>query len=171
MLRKSTLIILLFTLVPPALTTGQFATRQAGLRAGYKSGLFYQVTHEEGYAELAYQMMLSFRDEGLQFTGLRLVYEKSLQNISPFLYFSWGYGGHLGFMYSDRLRFMGEEYYFRDQRFVPLLGIDGWAAAEYRINDIPLNVSLNVKPYVEIALPAFVRVVPWDFAISVSYIF
>jgi hypothetical protein len=171
MIRKFTLLLTFALFIHPVYTSGQLITRQAGFRAGYKSGLFYQVTREEGNAEIAYQMLLTFKHDGIQFNGLRIIYEKSLDNLSPNLFFSWGYGGHAGFMYSDNVRFMGEDYYFYDDRFIPLLGIDGWVAAEYRISDIPLIVNLNIKPYVEVAIPAFVRVVPWDFAISVSYIF
>jgi hypothetical protein len=171
MIKKFTLILAMGLLVPVSCLMGQMTTSQAGFRAGYKSGLFYQVTREEGYAEIGYQLLLSFKDDGVQLNGLRIVYERSIDNISPNLFFSWGYGGHLGFTYSDKVRFMGEEYYYNEQRFMPLFGIDGWAATEYRIHDIPLTVSLNIKPYVEIVIPAFVRVVPWDFAISVAYIF
>jgi len=151
--------------------SAQIETRQAGFRMGYRSGIFYQVSQEAGNAEIAYNAMLSFQKSGVQVTGLKIIYETSFGDISPNLIFSWGYGGHAGFMYSDHVRFMGEDYYFPDDRFIPLIGIDGWAAAEYRITDIPLNVSLNVKPFVELAFPSFFKVTPWDFAISISYVF
>ena len=53
----------------------------------------------------------------------------------------------------------------------PLIGIDGFFTAEYRIHEIPVNVSLNVKPFVEFTTPSFVRIVPWDFAVSIAYVF
>ncbi len=65
----------------------------------------------------------------------------------------------------------GEDYYFTGERFCPLLGMDGWLSAEYRIRDIPVVVSLNLKPYLEITIPAFVRIMPGDFAFSLSYVF
>jgi hypothetical protein len=151
--------------------SAQFETRQAGFRMGYRSGIFYQVSHEAGNAEIAYNGMLSFHNSGVQVTGLKIIYETSRGSISPNLVFSWGYGGHVGFIYSDHVRFMGEDYYFNDDRFCPVLGIDGWVSAEYRITDIPLNVSLNLKPYVELTFPSFLKVTPWDFAVSVSYVF
>lgn len=151
--------------------SAQLETRQAGFRMGYRSGIFYQVSQEAGTAEIAYNTMLSFQNSGVQVTGLKIIYETSLGDISPNLIFSWGYGGHAGFIYSDHVRFMGEDYYFPDDRFCPLLGVDGWVAAEYRISDIPLNVSLNVKPFVELTFPSFLKVTPWDFAVSISYVF
>lgn len=151
--------------------SGQMVTRQAGLRMGYSSGIFYQVTQHAGTAEIGYTGMLSFKNSGLQFTGLKIIYQSSLDDISSNLFLSWGYGGHIGFNYDDHVRFMGEDYYYPDNKFMPLFGVDGWLAAEYRIQDIPLNVSLNWKPFVEMTIPGFVRVVPWDFALSVAYIF
>ncbi len=138
---------------------------------GYRSGLFYQLSHEAGNAEIAYNGLLSFQKNGVQVTGLKIIYETTLDDISPNLVFSWGYGGHAGFTYSDHVRFLGEDYYFPDDRFCPLIGIDGWAAAEYRIIDIPLNVSLNVKPFAELTFPSFFKITPWDFAVSISYVF
>jgi hypothetical protein len=164
----SLLILLLFISID---ATGQLATRQAGFRMGYRSGIFYQVSHEAGSAEVGYNALMSFNNDGLQLTGLKVIYENSLSNISPNLFFSWGYGGHAGFVYSDHLKFMGESYYFPDERFCPLFGVDGWVSTEYRIRDIPLNVSLNFKPFVELTIPTFVRIVPFDFAFSISYVF
>jgi hypothetical protein len=115
--------------------------------------------------------MLGFNNYGLQLTGLRIVYETSISSISPDLFFAWGYGGHLGFIYSDHLGYLGETYSFQRERFCPVIGADGWLAAEYRVREIPLNISLNLKPFVEITIPAFVRVMPVDIAISVSYVF
>jgi hypothetical protein len=164
-------LILLSVLLAPSELSGQMSTRQAGFRLGYRSGIFYQVSSQTGNAETAYHGLLSFKNNGVQLTGLRIVYQNSLQGISPNLFLGWGYGGHIGYIYSDHLRSMGEEYYFHDERFCPLFGIDGWIAAEYRIHDIPIIVSLNLKPYFEITVPAFVRLMPGDFALSVSYVF
>ncbi|HKK43199.1 MAG TPA: hypothetical protein VJ963_12370, partial [Bacteroidales bacterium] len=86
----------------------QFANRQAGLRVGYRSGFFYQVSNDAGNAEVGYNGMLSFSNNGLQITGLKIVYETALTDISPDLYFAWGFGGHIGFMYSDHVGFLGE---------------------------------------------------------------
>lgn len=165
------ILVCLLVLFPAVYLSGQMSTRQAGLRIGYRSGIFYQVSSETGNAETGYNALLSFKNNGIQLTGLKIVYENSLREISPNLFLGWGYGGHVGFIYSDHLRAMGEDYYFPDDRFCPLLGIDGWLAAEYRIRDIPVIVSLNLKPCLEITIPAFVRLIPADFGVSVSYVF
>lgn len=170
-MKRSLLLIFLSLLMISARVSGQMSTRQAGLRMGYRSGIFYQVSTEAGNAEVAYNGMLSFRKDGVQFTGLKIVYETSLDGISPDLFLGWGYGGHIGFVYSDHLKFLGEDYYFHGEKFCPLFGIDGWLSAEYRVHEIPLNISLNIKPFVEITLPSFVRLMPGDVAVSISYVF
>jgi hypothetical protein len=170
-MKKSLLTFTLMLLICPSILKGQIAMRQAGLRMGYSSGIFYQAGTKQGSAEIAYNAMLGFRKNGIQLTGLKIVYETPFDRVSHDLHFSWGYGGHVGYIYSDHVKFMGEDYYFPDERFCPLFGIDGWVAAEYRIHDIPLNISLSYKPFVEMTIPSFLRVVPWDFAISVSYVF
>ncbi len=158
-------------LVTSSILKGQYGTRQAGLRMGYRSGIFYQMTHEAGTAEIGYNAMIGFNHHGIQVTGLRIVYETTISSISPDLFFAWGYGGHLGYVYTDHLQFLGETYYFYGDRFCPVFGVDGWLSAEYRIHDIPLNISLNLKPFVELTIPAFVRVMPVDFAFSIAYVF
>jgi hypothetical protein len=163
-------LLLVLTLLP-ALLTAQMAVRQAGFRLGYRSGIFYQVSSESGNAEIAYNLMLSFRQSGVQFTGMKIVYETTLDAISPDLYFGWGYGGHIGFTYSDHVKSMGQDYYFHGERFCPLIGVDGWLTAEYRVREIPLNISLNIKPFVELSIPSFIRVMPADVAVSISYVF
>lgn len=170
-MRNILLLIFLSVLISPVNLSGQVSTRQAGLRMGQRTGIFYQASSETGNAETGYNALLSFNNHGLQLTGLKIVYENSFNGISPNLFFGWGYGGHAGFIYSDHVRAMGEDYYFYNERFCPLIGIDGWLAAEYRIRDIPVIVSLNFKPYIEITIPAFVKIMPWDFGFSVSYVF
>lgn len=151
--------------------SAQFETRQAGVRMGYRGGIFYQVSHDAGNSEIAYNGMIGFNNNGIQLTGLKIIYETSRNEISPNLIFAWGYGGHAGFQYNDHVRFMGENYYFSNERFCPMIGLDGFAGAEYRFVDIPVNISLNVKPFIELTYPSFMKVYPWDFALSVSYVF
>jgi hypothetical protein len=170
-MKKLYFTFLTFTLLVPQLINGQPGVSQAGLRMGYRSGLFYQVSRKSGNAEIAYNAMLGFSNNGLQITGLRIVYQTSLNNISPDLYFAWGYGGHAGFVNVDRPYYYSDPYYYTRRYFCPVIGADGWLAAEYRVREIPLNISLNLKPYIEFAVPAYVRFMPFDLALSVSYVF
>jgi len=170
-MKRTTVTILLIIFASTGLLKGQNVSKQVGLRTGYRGGIFYQLTSDAGNAEAGYQAMLSFNNNGIQLTGLKIIYETSISEISPDLFFAWGYGGHLGFIYSDHLGFLGERYSFRGERFCPLVGADGWISAEYRFRDFPLNISLNLKPFVEITVPAFVKIMPGDLGISISYVF
>ncbi|HVN58558.1 MAG TPA: hypothetical protein VMT63_09695 [Bacteroidales bacterium] len=165
------LLLIVITFFLPEKANGQFTSRQAGLRLGYRSGIFYQAGTGAGNAEVAYNAMISFQKNGIQLTGMKIIYESSFTRFSPEVYFSWGYGGHLGYLYSDHVKAMGEDYYFNGPRFCPLIGVDGWLSAEYRLHQIPLVMSLNYKPFIELTVPGFIKLTPWDFALSVSYVF
>ena len=164
-----TLTILIFIFCNPV--RGQYASKQAGLRAGYRGGFFYQVTDQTGNAESGYMAMLGFRNNGVQITGLRIIYETSLSEISPDFYLAWGYGAHAGFVFTNQVGFLGEKYYFHSKRFCPLFGVDAWGAAEYRFRNIPLIISLNIKPSVELTVPSFLNIIPVDLGISIAYTF
>lgn len=170
-MKKQYFTILVLTLIFSTIADAQYLDKQAGLRTGYRGGFFYQITSDAGNAEIGYQAILGFNNNGVQLTGLRIVYETPITDISPDLFFAWGYGGHIGFVYTDHIGFLGERYSFARDTFCPLVGVDGWVAAEYRFRDIPLNISLNIKPFVELTIPSFVKVMPGDLGISVSYVF
>lgn len=150
---------------------GQYGNKQAGFRTGFRGGFFYQVTGKSGNAETGVLAMVGFNNKGVQLTGLRIIYETSLSEISPDLFLAWGYGAHAGFILTDNISFLGEKYYFRSDRFCPLFGVDGWGSVEYRLRSIPLIVSLNIKPFVELTIPSFLNLRPGDVGFSVSYSF
>jgi len=168
---KSLFISLLLIALPGLSVCAQPTYQQAGLRTGFTGGLFYQMTHETGNAETGYMAMLSFRNHGIQVTGLRTIYVTSLDEISPDLYLGWGYGGHAGFIITNNIGFLGDRYYFRNERFCPLIGFDGWGTIEYRFRSIPMTLSLNIKPYIELTFPSFINLMPGDIGISIAYAF
>jgi hypothetical protein len=170
-MKKFCLTVILMMIISLPFLSGQMITKQAGLRTGYRSGFFFQITDVAGTAEIGYNALLSFKNNGIQLTGLRIIYETPLEDLSPDLFLAWGYGGHVGFVYTDHIGFFGERYNFRGDRFCPVIGADGWIAAEYRFRDVPINISLNIKPFVELTIPSFVKVMPGDAGISVSYVF
>jgi hypothetical protein len=170
-MKRHLLFLFLIICISPSVLPGQSAERQAGLRTGVRSGFFYQANRAAGNAEIGYNTLLSFSNKGLQLTGLRIVYETALTDIAPDLYLAWGYGAHVGFIYTDHIGYFGERYSFETERFCPVVGADGWLAAEYRFRDVPINISLNLKPYIELTIPSFVKIMPADIGISISYVF
>jgi len=170
-MRKLFVLLLLQLIFITPVVESQETGKRAGLRTGYYGGLFFQFTSGAGNAEVGYNAMLSFRNNGAQFTGLRIIYETALSDISPDLFFAWGFGGHTGFIITDNIRYFGERYTFQDEKFCPVFGADGWLAAEYRFREIPLIIGVNIKPFIELILPSFVKLMPGDVGISISYTF
>lgn len=164
----SVTVLLALTAIPAA---AQERNQQAGMRFGYSYGLYYQVTSPAGNSEMGALMMASFRKGGFQATGIRITYEYALGSLPPDFKLAWGYGGHIGFMVTDNVSSMGEDYYFPDERFLPLIGVDGYAAIEYTIPPIPVTLTLSFKPFIEMVTPALFRFVPYDFGFSVAYTF
>lgn len=169
-MKRLLLSVILIVFLFPILAYGQ-NLRQAGIRTGYRGGIFFQMTSDAGNTETGYNAMIGFNNNGIQITGLRIIYENSISGISPDLFFEWGYGAHAGFIVTDNISYFGERYNFGDRRFCPVLGADGWAAAEYRFRDVPVVISLNLKPFIELTIPSFVKIMPIDLGISVSYVF
>ncbi|MGQ9620970.1 MAG: hypothetical protein ACUVTX_08310 [Bacteroidales bacterium] len=149
--------------------SGQPVFRQAGLRAGYTGGFFYQAVYPAGNSETGFMAMISFRDRGIQVSGMRIFYGTTLDEISPDLFAGWGYGGHAGFITRNYEHPGNKEYYSRNDIICPLAGIDFSGFLEYRFKSIPVSISLNMKPFIEIALPFYVKLMPGDFGISVAY--
>lgn len=170
-MKKLYIFLIIAAFLLPVEAFGQGHYNQAGVRTGVRGGIFVQVPAMYGNGEIDYNAMLGFNNNGIQLTVLRIIYETVISEISPDLYFAWGYGGHAGFIVTDHISYIGERYNFADDRFCPVFGADGWAAAEYRFRDIPLIISVNIKPYVELSIPAFVKIMPVDIGISVSYVF
>lgn len=170
-MKKRILAITLMVAVTVLSAAAQEGSRQAGMRFGYSYGLYYQSTAPAGNSEVGALLMATFRKGGFQATGIKTTYEYALGSLSPDFKLVWGYGGHIGFMVTDNISSMGEDYYFPDTRFLPLIGVDGYAGLEYTIPGIPVTLNVNVKPFVEMITPAFFRFVPYDFGFSVAYIF
>ncbi len=163
-MRNFVFLILLFSL--PVHAQNYF--RAAGIRGGLSSGFTYRQYLDP---ELAYEGLLSFRKGGLQLTVLREHIQPALFEFSEDFYFTYGYGAHIGFNYTDNYFFMFHEYYYYKKRFSPLIGLDGCLGIEYRIPTIPIQIGLDFKPFFEFSMFEFFRIVPWDFAFSIKYIF
>ena len=160
--------ILLLILKP---ITAQVTENHIGIRGGVNSGIYFQNLVSAGTSEKAFYIMLSASRNDARVTVLHVIYETSLSEITENLFFTWGYGGHAGFVITDHAYFLGEKYQFPYERFRPVAGIDGWAGIEYRFISIPLVIGLNYKPYFEIMVPGMISFEPGDFGFSIAYRF
>lgn len=112
-----------------------------GLRAGETSGLTLKINTKKGPA---LEFIAGLWNNWISFTGL---YEKNAPAFKvDGLRWYYGGGGHLAFAtrsnyYEGRSYASGEDYGF---------GIDGIVGLEYKIPQIPIALSLDMKPLMEI---------------------
>lgn len=139
---KRTLILLAFLM--SIIAGAQSYNHALGLRGGFNNGLTYRYYNSQSHA---YEFILSPRWGGFSLTGL-IEHFRPLGN-EPGLSWFYGYGMHVGTYASGR-------------RNVPpandnlLLGVDGIIGIDYKFQGVPLNISLDAKPELNI-VPYF-----WD---------
>ena len=163
---KSFLLLILILLA--VTVTGQETTRTAGIRGGINSGLTYRQFLDPS---LAYEGLLSFRGEGLQFTVLRQRFEPALWKFSDGFFLVYGYGFHAGFTDAQTYTFFNRSYHYGTNKFSPLAGIDGFLGLEYHFQGLPVQVGLDFKPFFELSLYEFFRMNVWDGAFTLKYTF
>jgi len=163
---KSFLIIMLVTI--SSVTAAQDYSRAAGVRGGRTAGLTYRQFLDP---TLAYEGIISFRNSGMQFTVLRQRFEPALWNISDEFFFTYGYGGHVGFLYSNKFRFLFREIYYENNRFSPLIGMDGYVGIEYHFPSLPVQIGLDYKPFFDFSLYQFFNLSLGDAAFTLKYTF
>jgi hypothetical protein len=157
-------IILMFSL--PVNAQNYF--KAAGIRGGISSGFTYRQFLEP---DLAYEGLLSFRKGGIQFSVLRQRFQPTHWKISEDFFFVYGYGGHVGFTYTDTYKFIFREYYHSDKRFSPLIGMDGYLGLEYHFPALPVQIGLDYLPFFELSVFEFFQVSIWDIAFNIKYTF
>ena len=161
--------LLLMGFIIPLTSSAQQYTREAGFRGGLSAGITYRhYLHDN----LSYEALLSFRQFGIQFTILRQVHETTLEEYADNFFLVYGFGGHAGYSYTDRYRSaFWSEIYYPYRRFSPLVGVDGFAALEYRFESIPISLAIDYKPFFEVSMYQFFRIQIWDFALAFKYRF
>ncbi|MCD4769931.1 MAG: hypothetical protein K8R35_07180 [Bacteroidales bacterium] len=151
--------------------SAQVGENHIGLRGGIHSGVYYQNLVAAGNAERSFYALLSANFNSARITVMKITYETSLSEIADNLFFTWGYGGHVGFTITDHTYFLSRKYQFEYERFRPLIGMDGWGGLEYRFIGIPMTIGLNIKPFFEIMVPGFIKIQPADVGLSFAYRF
>ena len=148
--------------------SGQDFMRSAGIRGGLTSGISYR-----GYLnpELAYEGLMSFRNNGLQFTLLRQHFRPALWHISDGFFISYGYGVHIGFTNTHSYKHFTKTVHYGEKKFSPLLGLDGYLGIEYHFPGIPVQVGLDYKPFFEMSLREYFQMSAWDVAFTLKYKF
>lgn len=144
--------------------------KAVGIRGGLSSGFEYRVFSGD---LTSYKVLLSTRHQGLQLTGMKEFHVPDAFDIDQEEFtFVYGFGAHVGFESWHR-DYYDDIYHtpYSERRSGPIAGLDGLAAIEYNIREIPLVFGIEVKPYFNLFGKNFFQVQPFDFAFTVKYTF
>jgi len=109
----------------------------------------------------ALEGLANFWERGFRFTGLYEIHGDI--SGAPGLKWYVGPGAHIG---AYNQGWYHNDYYYRDGGFS--LGVDGVLGLDYKINGAPINLSLDVQPYLELVNHAYFDV--WG-GLAVRYTF
>ena len=150
----------------------QLYEKSGGIRLGHTSGLTYKkfVLEDE-----AMELILSGRNDGLQFTAIYLFHEPMEFSFNDRFYLHYGLGGHIGYEKFDDLAKVlsnaaGDEFIYEERSFFAM-GIDASLGIEYRWLEIPATFGFDIKPYFNFIGMRYTKAKFWDAAISFKYVF
>jgi len=135
---KKSFVIVLFVLFFGHTLNAQDYKTSLGLRAGYPYGL--TVKHFLN-SHNAVEGMLASNYGG--FVATILLENEHWTGIYPGFNWYWGLGAHIGFWDSGANRYIGSY-------TGAVLGIDGILGLEYTFDEIPLNLSVDIIPGINI---------------------
>jgi len=121
-------------------STAQDYTTGIGVRGGFSNGLTIKHFISE---RAAIEGIISSRWKGFNLTGLYEIHQQAFD--VEHLNWYYGAGGHIGF-WKGRDVSWGDN---RDDDYT-VIGIDGILGIEYNFQEIPINISLDWKPTMNI---------------------
>jgi len=136
-MKKLLILVSLFCLA--TLSQAQNYNTGIGIRGGSANGL--SIKHFIG-ENTAVEGILSSRWQGLNITGLYEIHNQAFQE--PGLNWYYGFGGHIGFWDGNH------SHWGDDDTDYTVIGIDGILGLEYNFSEIPINVSIDWKPTLNI---------------------
>lgn len=163
---SSLIILLLLTIA----CFSQGPKKAIGIRGGLSSGFEYRVFDTE---QTSYKVLFSTRQHGLQLTGMKEFHTPQAFEFGDEWSFIYGFGAHVGFESWDVYRYYDDSPYekYIDRKTGPVAGLDGLAAVEYSLSQIPLVFGFEAKPYFNLFGRNFFQLQPFDFAFTVKYTF
>ena len=146
----------------------QYYRNAVGARAGGSAGVTYKSFYTES---MAYQVLVSARNGGVQATGL---YETHIPTkLSHNLFFYYGGGVHVGFERYESNRRRRVEFNTQVNNFNPpkyfSMGIDTIVGLEYRFT-APITLGFDVKPRFSFLGMRFTRFEFWDASLTFSFL-
>lgn len=162
---KTTVIICSFLLLSGLYGNAQEYRNAVGFRGGYSSGICYQGFFNENNAV---EVLLSWRDSGMQLTGIFEAYHPVMTDHYDNFFIYYGFGGHFGYTQWYRKQYYDTQpntFYYK-QKASPVMGFDGMFGFEYKLYRVPLSFSMNYKPFMEMFGEEFIKLNFHDFGFS-----
>ncbi len=140
-----------------------------GFRGGFTTGLTFKHFIKDG-AALEAILSTGWRSfGGYQLTGLYEIHKEAfVKNDMKGMFWFYGGGGHVATGYRvwhHKTNYTGDWVYYN------AFGIDGIFGMEYKIEDVPITLSVDVKPFFEIATSPDAPFGFWDMGFSIRYVF
>ncbi len=164
-------LIVLILLVSTLSTFGQERKHSIGFRGGPTWGFTYDYLQNE---HSGFSWLLSFRQKGMQITGLLKFYRPAFERVTDRFWWYFGVGGHVGYN-------KWKVYYTYDQgpytfftevnRYAPVMGLDGLFGLEFRMDILPICISVELMPYFELFGKDFYKISFFDFGFGIKYAF
>lgn len=161
-------VLMVIGLLLASTLCAQNYTRDAGIR-----GVDYLSITGRQFSEdnEALEGMLFIGRHGMTFTILKEYFTPAFRRFSENMFFEYGFGAHIGFRYMDSYQVLNRRYILDDQKFTPLLGIDGLIGLEYRFPEFPIILSTDFKPYFEYSTIQIFSIYLKSIGISIKYRF
>lgn len=163
---RTILLLFLLSILSGSIQAQNFQ-RSIGIRGGLSSGIEYRVFTSQ---HSSYKALLSTRDNGLQFVAMKEFHEFGLFNFSDQVSFVYGFGIHAGYEHWEESESLIGMNHFESHSAI-IAGLDGLAALEYNVEEIPLTIGFEAKPFFDVLGRKFFRVQPFDFAFTLKYNF
>lgn len=130
---------------------------------GFRGGLFYGLTVKHFIGDqAAIEGLFSSRWSGFEITGLYEIHNRAFD--VDRLNWYYGFGGHIGFYDGDKTVGWGDA-----GSTYTIIGIDGILGLEYNFSEVPINLSVDWKPAIN--LIGFSGFWADGGALSIRYIF
>lgn len=127
-----------------ATNTSQYKTA-IGLRGGGTSGI--TIKHFVS-SQAALDGIVSLWGNGI---GLTLLYERhqTAFNVDGLQWY-YGAGGHVALNFDRNYRYKNDNFFYHNREGNIGVGVDGIVGIEYKINPLPIAISLDFKPFLEL---------------------
>jgi hypothetical protein len=141
-----------------------------GFRAGGLTGFTYQyVDHNQ----MGFEVIAGFQDHGVRLVGLLEKHHRIKEKYKTDMYLVTGAGAHSGYLgYENHDTFLsdGVTWHHYHKTYAPIIGADFQVGLEFIFRSIPLQFSLDYKPYFEFFGEKSFKLDLWDFGISARYV-